>query len=102
MGTSADDGRESARATSVVVTEDELVIDLVDGRRVAVPLAWYPRLLHGTAAERARWELIGRGVGMHWPALEEDISVAHVLAGVPSGESSTSLERWFAARRGAA
>lgn len=104
MRTSAevDDGSERARAASVAVTEDELMIELVDGRRLAVPLAWYPRLLHGTPEERAQWQLIGHGVGIHWPGLDEDISVAHVLAGVPSGESAGSLERWLAARRGAA
>jgi len=86
----------------VSVTEDELVIALVDGRTVGVPMAWYPRLLHGTAQERTQWELTGRGVGIYWPALDEDISVAQVLAGVPSGESASSLRRWFESRRGAA
>ena len=102
MDTSASEARATASAASVSVTDDELVIELIDGRTVAVPLAWYPRLLHGTPEERSQWQLSGRGVGIHWPALDEDISVAHVLAGVPSGESAASLERWFAARRGAA
>ena len=102
MSTSAGEVHGPPLAASVSVTEDELVIELVDGRTVAVPLAWYPRLLHGTPEERAQWQLTGRGVGIHWPALDEDISVAHVLAGVPSGESAASLRRWFEARRGAA
>jgi hypothetical protein len=101
MGTSVEAGRR-ALAAAVSVTDDELVIALVDGRTLAVPLAWYPRLLHGTREERGQWQLIGRGVGIHWPALDEDISVEHVLAGVPSGESAASLQRWFESRRGAA
>jgi hypothetical protein len=92
----------AALAASVSMTDDELVIELVDGRTLAVPLAWYPRLLHGTPEERQRWELIGRGIGIHWPALDEDISVAHVLGGVPSGESPSSLKRWLESRGGAA
>jgi hypothetical protein len=82
----------------VSVTGDELAVDLVDGRTVVVPLAWYPRLLHGTRDERSHWRLIGRGVGIHWPDLDEDISVAGLLAGRPSGESQRSLNRWIEAR----
>jgi hypothetical protein len=102
MGTSEGETHWPPLAASVSVTADELVIELVDGRTVAVPLAWYPRLLHGTTEEQAHWQLTGRGVGIHWPGLDEDISVAHVLAGVPSGESAASLRRWFEGRRGAA
>lgn len=102
MGTSANEAHGPPLAASVSVTDDELVIELVDGRTVTVPLAWYPRLFHGTPEERAQWQLTGRGVGIHWPALDEDISVTHVLAGVPSGESASSLRRWFEGRRGAA
>ncbi|MGQ0764458.1 MAG: DUF2442 domain-containing protein [Gemmatimonadota bacterium] len=102
MDTSVTSERQEARATSVSVTADDFVIALADGRTVAVPFAWYPRLLHGTPEERKHWQLSGRGASIHWPALDEDISVAHVLAGVPSGESATSLQRWLAARRGAA
>jgi hypothetical protein len=85
----------SARAVNVNVTDDELTVRLEDGRTLAVPLAWYPRLLHGTKRERADWRLIGRGVGIHWPALDEDISVEGLLAGRRSGESQQSLNRWF-------
>ena len=102
MTTSASETRQAALAASVSVTEDELVIALVDGRTLAVPLAWYPRLFHGTPAERANWQLIGRGVGVHWPFLDEDISIAHTLAGVPSGETATSLQKWLEVRRAAA
>ena len=90
-----------ARAMDVKVTDDELTIHLEDGRTLAVPLVWYPRLLHGSKRERARWRLIGRGVGIHWPALDEDISVEGLLAGRRSGESQESLKRWFEERRSA-
>lgn len=87
-----------ARVVDVKITADELTVQLEDGRTLAVPLVWYPRLLHGTKRERARWRLIGRGVGIHWPSLDEDISVDGLLAGRRSGESQQSLERWFESR----
>jgi len=90
-----------ALAQQVSLTDDGLVVDLLDGRTVSVPLSWHPRLVHGTAAERANWRLIGRGEGIHWPDLDEDISVAGLLAGRPSGESPTSLGRWLRSRAGA-
>lgn len=83
------------------MTEDTLVVDLVDGRTLSVPLSWYPRLAHGTAAERAEWRLIGRGEGIHWPKLDEDISVEGLLAGRRSGESQASLQRWLQSRKAA-
>lgn len=89
-----------AEAISISVTEDSLIVDLVDGRTVSVPLAWYPRLAHGKANERAEWELIGRGEGIHWPLLDEDISVEGLLAGRPSGESQESLKQWLQSRNG--
>ena len=89
---------ETAAARNVRVTDAALVVELQDGRVVSVPLAWYPRLMEGSAAERKRWELIGPGVGIHWPALDEDISVDGLLRGLPSGESAASLERWRASR----
>jgi hypothetical protein len=82
----------------VKVTQDELTVALEDGRTVVVPLVWYPRLLHGSKRERARWRLIGRGIGIHWPLLDEDISVDGLLAGRRSGESQASLKRWFERR----
>lgn len=89
----------AAIAQHVTVTEDAVVVDLVDGRTVSVPLSWYPRLAHGTPAERANWRLIGRGEGIHWPDLDEDVSVRSLLAGRPSGETQTSLRRWLASRQ---
>ena len=72
------------RAQEVEVTEDELRVSLADGRRVSVPLAWFPRLLHASAAQRAKWELLGDGEGIHWPDVDEDLSVAGILRGAPA------------------
>jgi hypothetical protein len=90
---------ESATARHVRVTAERLVVDLHDGRQVSVPVAWYPRLAEGTPAERRRWEFIGRGLGIHWPDLDEDIEVEALILGLASNESPTSLRRWRAARR---
>jgi len=84
---------------SVKVTEDTLNVELSDGRSIAAPLAWFPRLLHSTAKERKNWRLIGKGHGIHWKDIDEDISVEGLLAGKPSGESQTSFKRWTEARR---
>ncbi len=85
-------------ALAVRVTQDSLHVDLADGRTISVPLAWYPRLLLATADERKRWRLIGRGRGIHWEAIDEDISVEGLLAGRASGESQTSLKKWLNSR----
>jgi len=89
---------EPAAAKKVKITDEALVVELRDGRVVSVPLHWYPRLAEGSAAERRRWELIGPGLGIHWPALDEDIFVDGLLRGLPSGESAASLDRWRASR----
>ena len=86
------------QAESVQVTEDSLVVDLSDGRTVSVPISWYPRLECGTSAERSNWRLIGRGEGIHWPDLDEDISLEGLLAGRASGESQASYQRWLKSR----
>jgi hypothetical protein len=101
MSSSAIESRPAA-AQQVTVTDEALVVDLTDGRTVSVPLAWFPRLLHGTPEERNHWRLIGRGEGIHWPDLDEDISVQNLLAGSPSGESQRSLRRWLESRQGGA
>jgi hypothetical protein len=88
----------ASRATDVRLTADALVVDLADGRTVSVPLAWFPRLLHGSPHERAHHRLIGDGEGIHWPDLDEDISVQNILAGRTSGESAKSFQRWLEAR----
>ena len=86
-------------AKAVVVTDDELTVELTDGRRIAVPLAWYPRLFNASPAERKNWRLLGEGYAMEWPDLDEHIGVEGLLAGRMSGESRQSLKRWLAARR---
>lgn len=85
-------------AQKVTVTEDTICVDLSDGRSISAPLAWFPRLKHASSAERKRWRLIGRGTGLHWDDIDEDISVEGLLAGRPSGESQPSFKRWLAAR----
>lgn len=87
-----------ALADSARVTDGELEVKLVDGRTIRVPVAWYPRLLHGTRDERNDCRIIGRGEGIHWPRLDEDIAVDDLLAGRWSGETETSLRRWLASR----
>lgn len=84
--------------TRVKVGADMLSVDLSDGRSTAAPIAWYPRLYHATAKERKGWRLIAGGRGIHWPSVDEDISVINLLAGRPSAESHSSLKRWLAAR----
>jgi hypothetical protein len=88
----------SIRATAVRLTEDALVFDLADGRTVAAPLSWYPRLLQGSPQERAHHRLVGEGEGIHWPDLDEDVSVENILAGRASGEGPKSFARWLEAR----
>ncbi len=90
---------QAAQAEQVTVTQDALVVELADGRTVSVPLAWYPRLSHATVSERANWRLIGGGEGIHWPELDEDLSVEGLLAGRASGESQDSLHRWLQGRK---
>lgn len=87
-----------ARAQGARVTKDTLTVELEDGRTVSVPLSWYPRLAHATEAERGHWRLVGRGQGIHWPDLDEDISVRGLLAGQRSAESPSSLRRWIESR----
>jgi len=88
----------ASRATAVRLTDDTLIVDLADGRTVSVPLTWYPRLLQGSTEERANHRFIGEGEGIHWPDLDEDVSVENMLAGRVSGESLKSFQRWRQAR----
>jgi hypothetical protein len=88
-----------ATAQHVVITEDMLVVDLADGRTTSVPLTWYPRLLHASSKERSNWRLIGNGEGIHWPDLDEDVSVGNILLGKPSQESQSSFKRWLESRQ---
>lgn len=86
-------------AANITVTEDDLVVDLVDGRRLIVPLAWYPRLMYATAAERQNFQLLGDGYAIEFPDLDEHIGIEGLLAGRHSGESQKSLEKWLNERK---
>lgn len=87
-----------ARIVQVKVTEDSLSVDLEDGRTISVPIGWFPRLVHGTPAERVNAEISGAGLGIHWPNLDEDIGVEGLILGRKSTESPSSFERWLATR----
>lgn len=86
------------QANSVSITEDALTVCLADGRTITVPLEWFPRLVHATNAERKNWRLIGKGEGLHWPELDEDINIHDLLLGRRSGESQDSFHRWLQKR----
>jgi hypothetical protein len=75
------------RIQNVEISDDTLTVDLSDGRRLAVPLAWFPRLLHATEEQRRNWELLGDGQGIHWPEIDEDLSVAGLLRGTRAPEA---------------
>jgi hypothetical protein len=89
----------TARVQTALVSDESLTVDLTDGRTISVPLEWYPRLVHATREERNNWRLVGDGEGLHWPDLDEDISVENILAGNPSGESQRSFQRWLKQRQ---
>ena len=86
---------EIPRAEDVKVKNDTLTVELSDGRTILVPLEWFPRLVHATSEERNNWRLIGKGHGIHWKDIDEDISVENLLAGRPSGESRSSFKKWL-------
>ncbi len=90
---------EIPHAVDVQTTSDTLFVDLSDGRTISVPLGWYPRLEHASPDERSNWRLIGKGQGIHWEDINEDISVEGLLAGKPSGESQTSFKKWLQDRQ---
>lgn len=90
----------NVRASTLTVTDDNITAELSDGRKIPVPLAWYPRLCHGTTEERQDWRLIGSGRGIHWPQLDEEISVENLDFGKPSAKSQASLKRWLDDRNG--
>ncbi len=90
---------EIPNAENVIVTDDTLSVDLSDGRTISVPIAWYPRLSYSSSDERNNWRLIGRGHGIHWEDIDEDISIEGLLAGRPSNESQKSFKKWLASRK---
>jgi len=89
---------EMPYVVNVQITENSLTVDLSDGRSISAPLGWYPRLEHATREELENWRLIGKGHGIHWKDLDEDISVEGLLAGKPSGESQDSFKKWLQKR----
>ena len=83
---------------NVIITDDTLSVELSDGRSIAVPITWFPRLLNATKKERSNWRLIGKGSCIHWEDLDEDINIEGLIAGRPSGESQSSFRRWLEQR----
>ena len=90
MSSSAQAKGAAIRVRDVSVSEDELTVALMDGRTIAVPLAWYPRLANGTPEQRARWEVAGGGYGIHWPELDEDLNTEGLLAGARAPRGSAT------------
>ncbi len=90
---------EIPKVENLIVTDETLSVELSDGRTISVPLAWYPRLLNATEKEKKKWKLIGRGVGIHWKDIDEDISIKALLLGRASGESQQSLKKWLKKRK---
>ncbi len=86
---------QEPKAKSIKISDDALSVDLFDGRTIIVPLLWYPRLWHGSNEERNNFELIDEGSIIHWPDLDEDLSLSGIVAGRKSGESQKSLKRWL-------
>ena len=86
-------------AVNVSVTDKFLTVELLDGRKISVPTAWYPRLAHGTPAERRQWKIAYSGEGLHWEALDEDIGVKGLIAGLPSSENPAMIKKWMEARK---
>ncbi len=78
------------RVRAVSLTDHELAVELMDGRTITVPLAWYPRLANGTPAQRGNWEVAGAGFGIHWPELDEDLSTESLLRGLPAPRGSAT------------
>ena len=85
-------------AENVTITFDALTVNLSDGRSITVPLAWYPRLINASKSELDNWRLIGKGYGIHWEDIDEDISIEGLLLGKPSGESQASFKKWLLSR----
>lgn len=87
-----------ARGRDVALSDEALSVDLADGRTIRVPLAWFPRLAHGSELQRSNWRFMGGGEGIHWPDLDEDIRVENLLQGRGSVETEESLRRWLQSR----
>jgi hypothetical protein len=97
MASLAAELERTVMATAVRVTDETITVELEDGRTIAVPTAWYPRLLHATSKERAKYEI--DSVGVMWPDVEADFSIRGILLGRKSGESPSSFKFWFENRK---
>lgn len=82
------ESRPGEAVRAVRLTDDDLIVDLADGRTISVPLAWYPRLLHTTPEQREKWQIAGGGFGIHWPDIDEDLSTNGLLRGAPASKPS--------------
>lgn len=91
MSTTNPSAGEAVR--NVRFTDDDLIVDLIDGRSISVPLAWYPRLLNANPAERAHWKIAGGGFGIHWPDIDEDLSTEGLLRGAPAPRRPSPANR---------
>jgi hypothetical protein len=98
-GTVSVPAEATPKCAGVSVTDDTLSVDLEDGRTIAVPLSFFPRLTHATPAERSNVEISGAGHALHWPDLDEDIGIEGLLLGKRSTESPASFARWLAGRQ---
>ena len=98
MTVSTDDGNEP-KALRLLFADDTLTAELADGRSITVPLSWYPRLVHATPEERANYQMLNDGEGIHWPDLDEDLSVRGFLEGWPSLEKEWSFRQWLHAKQ---
>jgi len=87
------------KVVNVIIDDDTLSVDLEDGRTVSVPIGWYPRLVYGTPADRANFQISSAGYGIHWPDLDEDIGIEGLIAGKKSTESLASFEQWLQRRK---
>lgn len=87
------DPRAGEQVKDVRFSEDSLVVDLMDGRTISVPLAWYPRLLAATAKERSNWKVAGAGFGIYWPDVDEDLSIEGLLRGAPAPQASRPVSK---------
>ena len=90
-GMSTSEPKPGEKVKDVRFSDDSLIVDLVDGRTISVPLAWYPRLLHATAEQRNHWQIAGGGFGIHWPDVDEDLSTEGLLRGAPAPRSSSAV-----------
>ena len=89
------DLRPGEKVVGVVLMDDTLAVDLLDGRTIVVPLAWYPRLLNATPQQRENWQVCGGGYGIHSPDIDEDLSTEGLLRGAPAPRTSVTTPAWL-------